>query len=127
MAFVKFHKFQVGDTVVTNNIVRNLHGWFEIGTIMTIINVHSNCTFDLVDDEGNKVENARWNDIRLLENKITRYRDKISHLKRNVYDIQKHGKNIEITQDILDSLYQAQKHLEKAEKEINAFIKHGNK
>lgn len=123
MAFVKYHKFQVGDTVVTNNIVRNINGWFEIGTIMTITNVHSNYTFDVIDDEGNKAENLTWNDIRLFENNYTRYRDKISKLKREIHSVIKYGSNIEINQNALECLYKSEKLLDETENIVSEYCK----
>lgn len=123
MAFVKYHKFQVGDTVVTNNIVRNINGWFEIGTIMTITNVHSNYTFDVIDDEGNKAENLTWNDIRLFENNYTRYRDKISKLKREIHSAIKYGSNIEINQNALECLYKSEKLLDETENIVSEYCK----
>lgn len=123
MAFVKRHTFQVGDKVILVRVVSNHYGWFEDGTIMTIIQVNKKqCTYDLVDDEGNKAEDVSWNDIRFLETNYIRYRDKISQLKRKIHDAKKHGANIEIRQDVLECLHQAEKQLEEAEKEITDII-----
>ena len=60
MAFIKKKtKYNIGDVVRTTKIHEITDGYFEIGTVVTIIG-YSERGYDIRDDEGNTMYEVGW-------------------------------------------------------------------
>lgn len=54
MAFVKNYSVKIGDTVQTTVIHKSSAGYFEIGTIVTVIGIGDR-GYDIQDKDGNRI------------------------------------------------------------------------
>lgn len=59
MGFVKYNPIKIGDTVRTTMIHENFAGYFEIGTLVKVINI-TNRGYDIEDEKGNKILEIGW-------------------------------------------------------------------
>lgn len=59
MAFVKYSSIKIGDKVKTTKKHSNSVGYFEIGTIVEVIDI-TDRGYDIQDEEGNKILELGW-------------------------------------------------------------------
>ena len=59
MAFVKYNSIKIGDEVKTTIEHVNFAGYFEVGTIVKVINI-TNRGYDIEDEKGNKILEIGW-------------------------------------------------------------------
>ncbi len=59
MAFVKHNSIKIGDTVKTTVKHESDAGYFEIGTLVKVIDI-SERGYDIVDEEGNRMIEIGW-------------------------------------------------------------------
>ena len=59
MAFIKNCSIQLGDTVQTTVIHESMAGYFEIGTIVTVVGIGDR-GYDIQDKNGNRITEIGW-------------------------------------------------------------------
>lgn len=59
MAFIKT-TIEVGDRIKLTRQVDSFEGYFEPGTIVTVVNIGYR-GYDIIDDKGNRIVECGWN------------------------------------------------------------------
>lgn len=60
MAFVEYHKNNIGDTVKTSLVHENFLGYFEVGTEVKIVDADPFRGYTIEDEHGHRISEIGW-------------------------------------------------------------------